>query len=62
MNGYKTYIGIIVTIVGATGLAKYITPEQLTTILNNVFEIVGIVVTIVGAIHKDIKISNAKKK
>jgi len=62
MTGYKTYVGIIVTIVGMTGLAKYVSSEQLTVVLNNVFEIAGIVMTIVGAIHKDIRISEAESE
>ncbi len=57
INGYKTYIGLVVTIVGLTGLSKNVTSEQLSTILNGVFEIVGILITIIGAIHKDVKIS-----
>lgn len=60
MNGYKTYVGVLVTILGMTGAAKYISSEQLTVVLSNVFEIVGIVITIVGAVHKDIKIEDAR--
>ena len=62
MTGYKTYVGIIVTIVGMTGLSKYITSDQLTVVLNNTFEIAGIVLTIVGAIHKDIRIVDAESE
>jgi phage-related protein len=58
INGYKTYIGLIITIAGLTGLSKYVTSEQLSVVLNGVFEIIGVLITIIGAIHKDVKIAN----
>lgn len=61
INGYKTYIGVLVTIIGTLGLSKYFTSEQLSVILNGVFEIIGILLTIIGAMHKDEKIQEAKK-
>jgi hypothetical protein len=61
VNGYKTYIGIVITIFGITGLSKYITGEQLSVVLNGLIDIAGIIITIIGAIHKDIKISEAEQ-
>lgn len=60
INGYKTYIGIVITLIGMTGISKYVTEGQLTIILNGIFDIAGIVVTIIGALHKDFKIDEAK--
>lgn len=62
LSGYKTYIGIAVTIIGMSGVSKYITPDQVSVILNGLFDIIGILITIIGAIHKDIKIENLKEE
>lgn len=61
VNGFKTYIGVITTIVGMTGLAKYITPEQATAIASQSLEIAGIILTVIGAFHKDMKIADAEE-
>lgn len=55
VDGKKTYIGIIITIIGLTGISKYVTPDELTIILNGVFNIAGIIMIIIGVIHKIIK-------
>jgi hypothetical protein len=60
INGWKTYIGIIVTIIGMTGAAKYVTPDQATALVTGILDIAGIVMTIIGAVHKDIKIADAE--
>lgn len=60
INGKKTYIGIVVTIIGMTGAAKYVTPEQITSLLSGILDIAGIVITIIGAVHKDIKLEDAQ--
>ena len=62
INGFKTYIGLAITIAGLLGLSKYITSDQLPVILNGVFEIIGILITIIGAIHKDVKISDLEEE
>lgn len=63
LTGYKTYAGIIITIIGMTGAAKYISPDQANLVLENVLKIinlsletVGVVMTVVGAVHKDIRL------
>ena len=48
LDGRKTYIGLIVTLVGILGLSKYITDGETTTLLNSVFEIVGVIIAIYG--------------
>lgn len=62
INGFKSYIGLIITMIGMTGLAKDFTSDELGMILNAIFDIVGLVLLIVGIIHKDIKISDLKKE
>jgi len=62
MTGYKTYLGLFITVAGLLGWTKYFTPEQITTVVTDGFEIVGIVLSIVGAIHKDIRLSDAGTK
>jgi energy-converting hydrogenase Eha subunit E len=63
LNGYKTYTGILITIFGITGVAKYISPDQTNLVIDNIvhivnltLETVGIVMTVVGAIHKDMRL------
>lgn len=60
INGYKSYIGIVMTILGAVGIFKYITPDNLSTIINDGFQIAGLIVTIIGVVHKDIKLAEEK--
>lgn len=48
LEGKKTYIGIVVTIVGMTGLARFISDGEVTTVLNSIFEVVGVVVAVYG--------------
>ena len=57
LEGYKTWIGIAVTIIGLTGLAKFITPEQFQTAVNEIADVVGIALTVYGnyQAHKKIK-------
>lgn len=48
LEGKKTYIGLIVTVVGMTSLASVITPAESTELLDNIFKIVGIVLAVYG--------------
>ena len=48
LSGKKTYLGLAVALIGVFGLAKYISPDEATAIINGVFEIVGIVFAIYG--------------
>lgn len=48
LEGKKTYIGLIVTVVGMTSLASIITPAESTELLDNIFKIVGIVLAVYG--------------
>ena len=62
-TGFKTYIGLLVYLIGTTHLANYATPEEWEMILGNgidilnwAFQIVGAVLAIIGIIHKDIRL------
>ena len=48
LAGKKTYIGLIVTLVGVFGLTKFISPAEAETLMKSIFEIVGIVIAMYG--------------
>ena len=48
LDGKKTYIGIIVALVGALGLFKYVSEGNLTTTLNTLAEIAGLLLAAYG--------------
>lgn len=48
LEGKKTWIGIIITIVGFTGASDLITPEQIQESIELVLKFVGICLTVYG--------------
>lgn len=48
LDGYKTWIGIIITVLGAIGLGYLITATQLGDLIDAVLKIVGIAITVYG--------------
>ena len=48
LEGKKTYIGLIISLVGALGLFKYVSEGDLTTTLNTLFEIGGLALATYG--------------
>lgn len=48
LESFKTWIGIGATIIGITGLAQFITPENFEKLVNAIFTIAGILVTVYG--------------
>jgi len=48
LEGKKTYIGLLVTVIGMTGLSAYVAPEESEALFKALFEIVGICVAIYG--------------
>lgn len=48
LKGKKTYIGIAVMVVGFTGLAQFITPDEIETVTNAVIAIAGVVTAVYG--------------
>ena len=49
-EGKKTYIGLVVALIGVFGLGSYISPTEATELVNNLFAITGIIVAIYGRI------------
>jgi len=60
IDGYKTYIGLVLIALGSVGIALYFTSEQVATVLDNALKIAGLILSFIGTIHKDIKIEEAK--
>lgn len=48
LDGKRTWIGLAVTIIGATGLSKYVAPDQATALFDALFQVVGIIIAIWG--------------
>lgn len=48
LEGYKTYIGIAITILGSVGLGYLVTPSQLGDLVDSILKIAGIVISVYG--------------
>lgn len=48
LEGKKTYIGIIIAVIGMTSLTQYISPEEMETTMKAIFELVGITLAVYG--------------
>jgi hypothetical protein len=48
LEGYKTWIGIIITIIGFTGLVKFATPEQWQAFAKALTDLIGVAITVYG--------------
>lgn len=48
MNYSKTYIGVLLMLLGWLGLSGYVTEAEVSTIVDNVLQVIGIAVTIYG--------------
>lgn len=60
LNGYKTYIGLALTILGVCGLGYLITPSQAGDLVDSVLKIVGIVLSVYGNYKAHQKIETLK--
>ena len=56
LEGKKTWIGLIITVIGMTGASQYVTGDQLADILDKFFSIAGIVMAVYGNWHAHQKI------
>lgn len=50
LNGYKTYIGLAITLLGILGLGDIISVEELTKGVELGIAIVGLVIAVIGRI------------
>jgi hypothetical protein len=48
LNGYKTYIGIAIWVLGALGLGSLITEPELAKTVNSILEVIGTCVAVYG--------------
>ncbi len=48
LQGYKTWIGLVMTILGFVGVFKFVTQEQVAQLFDLIFQIAGLVVAIYG--------------
>jgi len=61
LEGYKTWSGIILTIVGLIGLPSWISEGQLSSLLESLFVILGILVSVYGNYKSHKQIGSLKK-
>jgi hypothetical protein len=50
LEGKKTFIGIGLMVVGLLNLSQFITPAELTGLVDHSFEIIGIILAIYGRV------------
>lgn len=57
LQGYKTWIGLILTLLGFTGMYKYVTQDQVAQMLDLASQIIGLGIAIYGnyEVHKRLK-------
>jgi len=57
MQGYKTWLGILITILGALGYGDLITQTDANNLINLLTQVIGIVLTVYGnwKAHSQIK-------
>ena len=48
LQGYKTWIGLVMTILGFVGVFRFVTQEQVAQLFDLIFQIAGLVVAIYG--------------
>jgi len=50
LEGKKTFIGIAIAVLGMTGAAAFISPDESEALFNAIFQIVGIAVAVYGRV------------
>lgn len=48
LEGRKTYIGLVIALVGVLGLNKYVAEAELAELLNKTLEVVGLAMAMYG--------------
>jgi len=48
LEGKKTYIGLVVALIGVLNLTKYISPEEAEHAMKLIFELIGIAIAVYG--------------
>lgn len=60
MDGYKTYAGLVITILGMFHLGDIFGSEQIANFVNVGFEFAGAIIALVGNWHAHEKIKDLK--
>ena len=58
LQGYKTWIGLVITILGMTGVANLVTTDQMSQLADLILQIAGLVVAVYGNYKAHQKISD----
>ena len=48
LEGRKTYIGLVIALIGVLGLNKYVAEAELAELLNKTLEVVGLAMAMYG--------------
>jgi cadmium resistance protein CadD (predicted permease) len=48
LQGYKTWIGLALTLLGFTGAYKYVTQEQVAQMLALISQVIGLAIAVYG--------------
>jgi len=64
MQGYKTWVGIAMILLGWFGAADLVTEDQVAEVLDVVFQLIGMGITIYGnyKAHREIKALGGYRK
>lgn len=62
LDGKRTWIGLIVTVAGMTGMGKYIGGESLSQLLDLIFQVAGIVIATYGNFKAQNKIVDLRSE
>lgn len=61
MEGYKTYIGLLITVLGLFGLGYVVSADQLGVVIDSTLKIIGVVMAVYGNIKSHQKIAQLKR-
>lgn len=61
MTGYKTWSGLIITVLGLIGVGKLIAPDALVNIVDTALQLVGLLIAAYGNYKAHQTIDNLKQ-
>lgn len=64
MQGYRTWIGIVIAVLGLFGWGDLVNEEQLSELVNLISQVIGLIVIILGNYfsHREIKAKGGYRK
>lgn len=48
LNGYKTYLGLVVALLGVAGLGDIVSEQELSQVIDSIISIVGLAIATYG--------------